>query len=120
MMRIVPTPARASREASADPVAPQPTMAMHDAVSWRWPSGPIPRKSTCREYRSSSSKEVISSTLTNHYDGCHALCKTGTGRKGRVMQERSVRQSSAGYNIVLYGFIELDIASMRIRESVCH
>src|ERR1700726_931791 len=76
MMRIVPTPARASREASAEPVAPQPTMAMRDAVSLRWPSAPIPRKSTCREYLSSSSKEVISSTLTNYYDGCHVLCKT--------------------------------------------
>src|SRR5580704_11245552 len=77
MIRIVPTPARASREASTEPVAPQPTIVMREAVSLRWPSTPTPGKSICREYLSSRSKEVISSTPTNHYDRCHAVFKTG-------------------------------------------
>ncbi len=62
--------------------------------------------------------------LTNYYDGCHVLCKTGAlaepvtnvGLRRNVIKP----QSSAGYNIVLYGFIELDIGYMQIRESVCH
>src|ERR1700733_8282070 len=115
MMRIVPTPARASKEASADPVAPQPTMAMRDPVSLRWPSTPTPGKSTCREYLSSCSKEVISSTLTNHYDGCHAVCKpqlrlqaVATSRLSKH-RKRTMLWLGLKYNIVLRAFIEPDI-----------
>ena len=57
----VPTPARASREARAEPVAPHPTRATRAPASRSCPSRPIPGKSTCREYLSSSSKEVTSS-----------------------------------------------------------
>jgi hypothetical protein len=56
-------------------VAPQPTMAMREAVSLRWPSDPIPRKSTCREYLPSGSKEVTSPKRPNHYDRCHVVFK---------------------------------------------
>src|ERR1700676_5398412 len=125
MMRIAPTPARASREASAEPVAPQPTMAMRDAASLRWPSTPIPWNSTCREYLSSSSKEVISSKRTNHYDGCHAVCKTGSrGGSSENWVPRKVMTNSAGgeaqYNIVLHGFIEQSIQRNVIGETVCN
>src|ERR1700686_1287176 len=127
MMRITPKPARASREARAEPVAPQPTITMRDAVSLRWPSAPIPRKSTCREYLSSSSKEVISSTRTNHYDGCHAVCKTGS--RGRYSEHfrapKKVRTNSPGvraaeYNIVRHGFIELSNQLNVMGEPVCN
>src|SRR5579859_5893657 len=99
MMRMVPTPARASREARAEPVAPQPTMAMREAVSLRWPSDPISRNSTCREYLPSGSKEVTSSKPTNHYDRCHVVFK---------MAESGRNKCSPGteYNIALYRFIE--------------
>src|SRR5271167_1232714 len=111
MMRIVPTPARASREASAEPVAPQPTMVTCAAVSLRWPSTPIPRKSTCREYLSSSSKEVTSFTRTNHYDRDHVIFKTEAEAQSRenfrVPRKKRCWSRSAEYNIVPHGFIEL-------------
>src|SRR5512146_685140 len=53
MTRSVPTPARASKAANADPVAPQPTIAIREAPSRFWPSAPMPRNNTWREYRSS-------------------------------------------------------------------
>src|SRR5579872_2408062 len=111
MIRIVPTPARASREARADPVAPQPTIVMREAVSLRWPSAPMPRNSTCREYLSSSSKEVISSGRTNHYDGCHAVCKTEAVAKPPAMKNSKeqvlqckcrVEQRSTGFHRTEY------------------
>src|SRR6202044_1485248 len=54
MIRSLPTPARASNEASADPVAPQPTMAILPAASCCWPLASIPRNRICLEYRSSN------------------------------------------------------------------
>src|ERR1700683_3277647 len=54
MRRSVPTPARPSNDASAEPVAPQPTIATRPAASCSWPSAPIPRNRVCREYRSSN------------------------------------------------------------------
>jgi hypothetical protein len=49
--------------------------------------------------------------LTNHYDGCHAVCKTGRlrDRLEMAVKDGPNPQSSAEYNIVLYSFIELDI-----------
>src|SRR5437016_902749 len=55
MIRNVPTPARARREANTDPVAPQPTIATRPVNSRCWPISPMPGKSTCREYLSSVS-----------------------------------------------------------------
>jgi len=52
----VPTPARASNDAAAAPVAPQPAMATCAFARASCPSIPIPGKSICREYRSLSSK----------------------------------------------------------------
>src|ERR1700682_824748 len=53
MIRKVPTPARASSPASAEPVAPHPTMATCDSASFRCPCLPMPWNRICREYRSS-------------------------------------------------------------------
>src|SRR5690242_5786585 len=53
-----PTPARASKLASADPVAPHPTIATRASASMRCPSTPIGRNSICLEYRSSDCVEV--------------------------------------------------------------
>src|SRR5258708_7772067 len=72
-MQIVPTPARARRDAIAEPVAPHPTIAIREAISLRCPSAPIPGKSTCLEYLSSipacklGSKEVINFAPVNRY-----------------------------------------------------
>src|ERR1700675_2079809 len=77
-MRSDPTPARASNEARAEPVAPQPTIATRPAASFRWPSAPTPPNRICREYRSSNFsfsfafsmpclKEVTSLLLQNLY-----------------------------------------------------
>src|SRR5258707_5324753 len=84
MMRSVPTPARASREASADPVAPQPTMATREAASFFCPSGPMPGNSTCREYLSSGSKEVTSSQRSSLYYRFHLVWK----KKGAGLVDR--------------------------------
>src|SRR5207237_4100861 len=64
---MLPTPARANREARAEPVAPHPTKTTRAMDSIRCPSGPIPAKSICLEYLSSSSKQVTSAGRTNHY-----------------------------------------------------
>src|SRR5580704_11467680 len=65
MIRIVPTPARASSDTIADPVAPQPTTATFATASLRCPSEPIPGNRICREYR--SSKEVTTSAPSLYY-----------------------------------------------------
>jgi hypothetical protein len=52
MIRRVPTPDRASREASDEPVAPQPAIATRAWESFSCPWRPIPENSICREYRS--------------------------------------------------------------------
>src|SRR5579885_1156878 len=66
-MRMLATPERASKEAKAEPVAPQPTMAMAATASSRWPSVPMPLNSIWREYLPSSSKGVIVLLRTNLY-----------------------------------------------------
>src|ERR1700690_2243950 len=73
MIRMAPTPARASKEARAEPVAPHPTRATRAAASFCCPSRPIPGKSTCREYLSSRSKEITSSRGTNLYYRCRSV-----------------------------------------------
>jgi|SRR5579863_2247272 hypothetical protein len=122
-MRIVPTPARARREASAEPVAPQPTIVTLEAMSLRWPSTPIPRKSTCREYRSSSSKGITSFTSTNHYDRVRVVFKTELSRTQenfRVLKKEYRSRPTAEYNIALQGFIELINQLHLIGEPVCN
>src|SRR5580704_1919273 len=64
---MVPTPARASREATADPVAPQPTTTTRAAARRFCPSAPTPRNRICREYRSSSSKDITNLKPRNLY-----------------------------------------------------
>src|SRR5580700_10799809 len=77
MIRNLPTPARPSKDASADPVAPHPTIATRPAASRRWPSAPIPQNKICREYRSSNFccstpclKEITSFAPQNLYYKC--------------------------------------------------
>src|SRR5438034_10048596 len=67
-------PARPSREASAEPVAPHPTITTRAWVSLCCPSAPIPGNNTCREYRSSSSKEVTSFYHANLYYRFRSIC----------------------------------------------
>src|SRR5271166_690802 len=54
-------PARASNDASADPVAPQPAIATRDAASCIWPSAPMGGKRIWREYRSAKSNDCTCS-----------------------------------------------------------
>jgi hypothetical protein len=63
-------------------VAPHPTRATRAMASLRWPSGPMPGKSTCREYLSSVSKVVTSSGGRSHYYRCRpvARAKCNTAR----------------------------------------
>src|SRR6267378_2335301 len=75
MIRIVPTPARASREASAEPVAPQPTIATRAIASRRCPSAPIPLNRSCREYLASGSKDITSFPPVNHYYRGHSVAR---------------------------------------------
>jgi hypothetical protein len=57
-MRNKPTPDRASSAAIADPVAPHPTTATRAAASRFCPDAPMPLNRICREYRSSSAKDI--------------------------------------------------------------
>src|ERR1700693_2501903 len=126
MMQIGPTPARLSREDSAEPVAPQPTMAIREAVSFCWPSTPIPLKSSCREYLSSWSKEVISCTPTNHYDSCHVVCKTKRRlESAKLAVAERERANEAGFQarsttFLCTGFIVLSNHQYAIGEPVCN
>src|SRR5208283_1006884 len=61
MIRRYPTPARESNEASAEPVAPQPTMATRAAASCFCPAAPMGGKRTWREYRSAKSNDCTCS-----------------------------------------------------------
>src|SRR5205823_11993364 len=71
-------PARPSREASAEPVAPHPTITARAWISLRCPPAPIPGNNTCREYRSSSSKEVTSFDHANLYYRCRPIVQRNT------------------------------------------
>src|SRR3981081_394944 len=114
MIRNVPTPARASSPASAEPVAPQPTMATRDSASLCCPCSPIPWNRICREYRLSKSapnsavvrrgvsrsvscaKGVTSPKLQNLYykllgqGSCSSLDFTGSGCRKMIAFERVV------------------------------
>src|ERR1700756_3798645 len=78
-MRNVPTPERARREASAEPVAPQPTIATRAIAKPRWPSSPMPANRTCREYRSVSSKGNNAPGLVSLYYKCRSLSEQPSG-----------------------------------------
>jgi hypothetical protein len=78
-MRNLPTPARASSPASAEPVAPQPTIATRPLAKRRCPSTPMPWNKVWREYRcsirpcriwASCLKEVTSAKPQNLYYKC--------------------------------------------------
>src|SRR4029077_5825363 len=85
MIRIVPTPERASREATADPVAPHPTIATRAAASLRWPSTPTPRNKICLEYRSSSSKDITNPGPRNLYYKSRGRCLIAGRTRGGAL-----------------------------------
>src|ERR1035438_8851683 len=127
-MRNLPTPARANNDASAEPVAPHPTIATLPAptappraASRRWPSAPIPRNRICREYRSpnfsfSSStpclKEVTSSFPQNLYYKCDRLSHQCTGQRGPTLH-RNRKRPQGNYLLRRYAsFVILIVVSL--------
>ena len=105
MMRTVPTPARASREATADPVAPQPTIGHAGSRQPLCPSAPMPRKRICREYRSSCSKDITNLKPRNHYYKSRVSSfrlRSASWRRRRHAEARAARVD----NVAFQPFIE--------------
>src|SRR5271167_5250853 len=93
-MRKKPTPARASNDASADPVAPQPTIATRDAASCIWPSAPIGGKRIWREYRSPKSNDCTCSVkgFLVYYRDTKITSPSGLGERGSPQLGRGGRK----------------------------
>src|SRR5258707_483911 len=119
-MRNAPTPPRASKDTTAEPVAPQPTIATRPAASRRWPSVPIPRNRICREYRSSnfsfstpSLKEVTSFPPQNLYYSLGCLSRQDTDNTGLPRFIESRQRAQGHYLLRRYAsFVVLIIASL--------
>src|SRR5271155_2736322 len=128
-MRSVPTPARARRDANADPVAPHPTIATRPAASRFWPSAPIPLNRICREYRSSNRspnrasnfslstpclKEVTSPDWQNLYYKCLDCFICGDPYNTALPRFIECRQRGEGFYLLrrYTSFIFLGIAAL--------
>src|SRR5260370_1223937 len=99
-MRNLPTPARASSPACAEPVAPQPTIATRPLAKQRCPSTPMPWNKVWREYRSSIRpcriwasclKEVTSARPQNLYYKCAPAGAAGSCATTRHPTHRTLR-----------------------------
>ena len=75
----------------ADPVAPQPMMATLARLNFCCPPNPIPENKTCREYLSSSSKEVTRFRRLNlYYRGIRNRVRAGADIRARAEVRRGV------------------------------
>ena len=96
----------------ADPVAPQPMMATLARLNFCCPPNPIPENKTCREYLSSSSKEVTRFGRLNLYYRGIRRQNSGSGRHPRGANGRQGNPCAVGKdNIAKHGNIELVIRS---------
>src|ERR1700675_206663 len=103
MMRIEPTPDRASRDATAEPVAPHPTTATWASARRFCPSAPTPRNKICREYLSSSSKDITNPEPRNHYYKSRRRSLSPSSGFDGWMERREFRLID---NIAFHSFIE--------------